>query len=326
MTRKRILSIIDCLSTYASKEHPLTLQKIKALLMDEYDLELTDRMIRTELHYLQSPESIHKLTSKNNDENYRERVYYLESTALNIHELRYLMDAVSSARFISKSETSQLIYKLRGLTDETTSKRLANELIHSEGKIVIRHFADNVQTLHEAIKDKKCVKFQYGRYNVEKNFIFSREGDFYEVIPLGVVWYQEYYYLVAKELGKEKIIQYRIDRMSSVLKTEDSWTPDPGFDLEKHVSQLFNMYSGERRNIAIEFDNHLINVIIDRFGINAKIKPVDSNRFLLETEGIVSDGLVRWLLTWGADAKAVSPKDLVERMKKEINRYSGMYT
>lgn len=105
--------------------------------MDEYDLDLTDRMIRTELEFLQSPESIYKLASKNNVENYRERVYYLENTTFLIHELRYLMDAVSSARFISQPETSQLLYKLRGLTDETTSKRLANELIHSEGKIVV---------------------------------------------------------------------------------------------------------------------------------------------------------------------------------------------
>lgn len=326
MVRERLLSIIDCLTTYSSKEEPLTLENIKTLLLQEYNLDLKDKMIRKELEFLQTSESSYKMGISNSEENYKVKVYYLENMSFLLHELRYLMDAVSSARFISQPETNQLIYKLRGLTDEVTSKRLANELIHSEGKIVMKHFADNVQILHEAIKDNKCVKFQYGRYNVEKNFIFSREGDFYEVIPLGVVWYQEYYYLVAKERGKEKIIQYRIDRMSSVLKTEDSWTPDPGFDLERYVSQLFNMYSGEQRNIAIEFDNHLINVIIDRFGIDAKIKPVNENRFLLETEGIVSDGLVRWLLTWGADAKAVSPADLVERMKKEVDRYSGMYT
>ena len=326
MVRERLLSIIDCLSTYSSKELPLSLKKIETLLSHEYDLDLTDKMIRKELKFLQSSESIYKIIVRNSEENYREKVYYLENAVFEIHELRYLMDAVSSARFISQPETKQMIYKLRGLTDETTSKRLTNELIHSEGKIVIRHFAENVQTLHEAIRSKKCVKFQYGRYNVEKNFILSRDGGYYEVIPLGVVWSKEYYYLIAKELGKEKIIQYRIDRMSSVLKTEDSWTPEPGFDLEKYVAQLFNMYSGDISNIAIEFDNHLINVVIDHFGIDAKINQVSDSRFLLETEGVVSDGLVRWLLTWGADAKAVRPADLVERMKKEVERYSGMYT
>ncbi|WP_084245745.1 helix-turn-helix transcriptional regulator [Planomicrobium okeanokoites] len=326
MVRKRLLAVINCLSTYSSKEQPLSLQEIKSQLMHEYDLELSDKMIRTELKFLQSSASLYKLETGTNNKNYKEKVYYLENTSFQIHELRYLMDAVSSARFISQSETNQLIYKLRGLTDEFTSKRLANELIHTEGKIGIMHFADNVQTLHEAIKAKKCVKFQYGRYNVDKEFILSREGDFYKVIPLGVVWYQEYYYLIAKEEGKEKIIQYRIDRMSSVMKTEDSWVPNPGFDLEKYVSQLFHMYSGEQSGIAMEFDNHLINVVIDRFGLDAKIKNLENGRFLLEVDGVVSMGLVRWLLTWGADAKALRPTKLVDMMKKEIGRYDGLYT
>ncbi|WP_416144624.1 helix-turn-helix transcriptional regulator [Planococcus koreensis] len=326
MTRNRLLAIINCLSTYSSKDNPLALQKIKSILNQEYGLNLTDKMIRTELKFLQNPESAHQLKVRRSMQNSKEKVYYLENTSFQVHELRYLMDAVSSARFISQPETTQLIYKLRGLTDELTSKLLANELIHSEGKIVMEHFAENVQTLHEAIRAKRCVKFQYGRHNVQKDFVFSRDKGFYEVIPLGVVWNQEYYYLIAQERGKETIIQYRIDRMRSVSKTDDSWTPIPGFNLKTYVSQLFHMYSGEKSAIAIEFENHLVNVIIDRFGIDAKITAISDSRFLLETEGIVSDGLVRWLLTWGADAKAVRPVELVERMKEQVQRYQGMYT
>ncbi|KOF09313.1 hypothetical protein AC739_15605 [Planococcus glaciei] len=314
------------MSTYSSKDEPITLQKIKAILKQEYGLDLKDKMIRNELNYLQSPESSYPVVKEKNKNNYKENVYFLKEMAFQVHELRYLMDAISAARFISPTETRQLLYKLRGLTDEVTSKLLANELVLSESKVTIEHFAENIQTLHEAIRAKRCVKFQYGRYNVDKKFVLSREGGFYEVIPLGVVWSQEYYYLIAQEREKEKIIQYRIDRMSNVLKTEDSFSPIPGFNLKNHVAHLFNMFSGEKGNIAIEFDHHLINVVIDRFGIDARIKKISDTRFLLETEGIVSDGLVRWLLTWGADAKAVRPAELVEKMKKEVERYQGLYT
>ncbi|WP_082304895.1 helix-turn-helix transcriptional regulator [Planococcus glaciei] len=326
MSRDRVLAIINCLSTYSSKDEPITLQKIKAILKQEYGLDLKDKMIRNELNYLQSPESSYPVVKEKNKNNYKENVYFLKEMAFQVHELRYLMDAISAARFISPTETRQLLYKLRGLTDEVTSKLLANELVLSESKVTIEHFAENIQTLHEAIRAKRCVKFQYGRYNVDKKFVLSREGGFYEVIPLGVVWSQEYYYLIAQEREKEKIIQYRIDRMSNVLKTEDSFSPIPGFNLKNHVAHLFNMFSGEKGNIAIEFDHHLINVVIDRFGIDARIKKISDTRFLLETEGIVSDGLVRWLLTWGADAKAVRPAELVEKMKKEVERYQGLYT
>lgn len=326
MTRTRVLAIINCLSTYSSKDEPITLQKIKGILKQEYGLDLTDKMISKELNYLQSTEALYQVVKEKNKDNYKENVYYLKDTAFQVHELRYLMDAISAARFISPAETAQLIYKLRGLTDELTSKRLANELVLSEGKVAIKHFAENIQTLHEAIRAERCVKFQYGRYNVDKEFVLSREGGFYEVVPLGVVWSQEYYYLIAQDREKEKIIQYRIDRMNNVSKTEESFSPIPGFNLKNHVAHLFNMFSGEKGSIAIEFDNHLINVVIDRFGLEARIKKISDTRFLLETEGIVSDGLVRWLLTWGADAKAVRPVELVKRMKKEVERYQGMYT
>ena len=77
------------------------------------------------------------------------------------------------------------------------------------------------------------------------------------------------------------------------------------------------------RGISIEFDNHLINVVLDRFGLKARIKPIDGEgKFLLEIEGIVSMGF-RWLLTWGADAKVIRPESLIDLMKIEISKYKG---
>lgn len=326
MIRDRLLAVVDCLATYSSEEEPLTLQELKKFLEAEYDLELTDKMIRKELAFLESAESSYDIVIGKNKTNYKENVYHLKNTHFKVHELRYLMDAVSAAKFISPKETVEIIYKIRRFTDEKTSKRLTNQLVKSEGKIEIRHFADNIQTIHEAIRLNKCIQFQYGRYNVEKKFVLSRDGGFYVVVPLGVMWSQEFYYLIGQEHGQDKIIQYRIDRMSNVSESDKSWIQPPGFNLEEYVSGLFNMYSGELSGLAIEFDNHLINVVIDRFGLDAKIKNLENGRFLLEVEGIVSMGLVRWLLTWGADAKAIRPPMLVEMMKKEIDRYTGLYT
>ncbi|TWT13143.1 YafY family protein [Planomicrobium sp. CPCC 101079] len=326
MIRDRLLAVVNCLATYSSEEEPLSLQEIKKILESEYDLELTDKMIRKELKFLESAESSYDFFTRRSATNHRENVFYLKNTAFEVHELRYLMDAISAAKFISPKDTLELIYKIRRFTDEKTSKRLSNQLVKSEAKIEIKHFADNIQAIHEAIRLNKCIKFQYGRYNVDKDFLLSRDGGFYEVIPFGVIWSQEFYYLIAQEHGQENIKQYRIDRMSNVLESDKSWIEYPGFNLEEYVSKLFNMYSGEVSGLAIEFDNHLISVVIDRFGLDAKTRNLGNGRFLLEVEGVVSMGLVRWLLTWGADAKAVRPAKLVEMMKKEIDRYAGLYT
>ena len=326
MAKNEILFIINCLSSYSSKENPRTLKEIHKILTNEYNLGITSSALRKELEFLIKDNSPYKVSKETNKANYKERVYYLVSESFELHELRYLMDAVSAARFISVDETRKLIYKLRALTDEVTSRRLANELVAIDGKVAINHFSTNIQMIHEAIKEKKCLKFQYGRYDVNKEFILSREGNFYEVIPYGVIWSQEYYYLIGRERTKDIKVHYRIDRMSNVKRTQHTGIAEAGFDLKKYVAQLFHMYSGETNNIAIEFDNHLINVVIDRFGLDAKVRPLEDNCFLLEIEGVVSQGLVRWLLTWGADAKAVGPAKLVDMMKIEILRYEGLYT
>lgn len=321
-----MLNLIDCLTRSTSKDNPKTLKEIHEIFIDEYDTDISLGNTRKKLESLVQGESIFTVIKDKSGNNYKENVYYLLTTPFELHELRYLMDAVSSARFISKDETNSLIYKLRTLTDEETSKRLSNELIPSDRKVNAPKFSEHVQTIHEAIKENQWLSFRYGRFNVRKEFQMSREGNTYEVKPYGVVWNQEYYYLIAFEKDKQNIIHYRIDRMRDVVKLEKKWADETGFNLKEYVAQLFHMYSGEKSNIAVEFDNHLINVVIDRFGLNASIKPIDDEKFLLEFEGIVSQGLVRWLLTWGADAKVIRPQQLVEDMKKEIARYTGLYS
>ena len=38
------------------------------------------------------------------------------------------------------------------------------------------------------------------------------------------------------------------------------------FDITDYLKKLFHMYAGEDIHMEVEFDNHLINVVIDRFG------------------------------------------------------------
>lgn len=114
--------------------------------------------------------------------------------------------------------------------------------------------------------------------------------------------------------------------MRGVEIGEEKFVPDPTFNLYNYRSKLFHMYTGEEQSIEVEFDNHLINVVIDRFGTGANIKKVDDYRFRLITLAIVSDGLVRWLLTWGSDAKVIYPPNLVTRMKEEARKLAEVYT
>lgn len=113
--------------------------------------------------------------------------------------------------------------------------------------------------------------------------------------------------------------------MRGITITEKTFIKDPSFDMNKYLKKLFHMYAGDDISMEVEFDNHLINVVIDRFGPQADITPMNNGRFKLITSAIYADGLVRWLLTWGSDAKVLHPPKLVDRMKEETEKLYRTY-
>ena len=100
---------------------------------------------------------------------------------------------------------------------------------------------------------------------------------------------------------------------------------DEHFDISEYMKRLFHMYSGDEKDLKVRMSNGLINVMIDRFGEDVYIEEDGADAFLLRTKAIISDGLVKWLLTWGSDAKVIDPPELVQMMKEECEKLYKMY-
>ncbi|WP_338749437.1 WYL domain-containing protein [Bacillus sp. FJAT-52991] len=241
------------------------------------------------------------------------------------YELRMLIDAVVSARFITKEETKSLTRKIKTLTSQQQAKRLQNEIlidtsIKSKSKLVRLAIHD----LHEAITEKRIVTFQYGRYNVDKQFVLSHEGALYKVKPLALTWAHDFYYLIAYYFEADEIRHYRMDRMRNVQATEEAFVYE-AFDVGKYVQSTFNMFAGQADWIKIRFKNELINVIIDKFGHEADIQKDGEEHFILSAKAIVSDGLVNWTLNFGCKAEVVQPNALRERVEQEVKNMYRLY-
>ncbi len=97
-------------------------------------------------------------------------------------------------------------------------------------------------------------------------------------------------------------------------------------NVPEYINKTFNMYPGAVETIKIKFSNSLINVIIDRFGEGANVKKYDDKSFVLRTEAAISEGLVRWILTWGSEAKVLTPESLVEKIKEEAKKMYKLYS
>lgn len=253
------------------------------------------------------------------------RIMYSQQYRLfETNELRILIDSISSSNSIGMDDKKRIIGKIKKLTSKNMGKELSNQ-IYTKEKIINKDktFRVNVDKIHRAIENRNKIEFNYGRYNLNKDFIINDKT--YRADPYNLAWDNGFYYLVAYDEKKEKIINFRIDRMRNVRKLEERYPENITFDLGEHLETCFNMYPGEMKIIKIKFDNHLINAIIDRFGIDINIEKSGKNNFILTTRAAINTGLVRWILNWGSDAKVLSPESLVSDIKIEVTKMYDMY-
>ncbi|WP_420796926.1 helix-turn-helix transcriptional regulator [Alkalihalobacterium alkalinitrilicum] len=323
-TKQRLLKIQDLLKKYTDEHHQLTIKELVDLFYTKTEQTVGHKAVRDDLRELAESGLFDVI--ENHEKNGVEKYYSHQTRLFEIHELRLLIDAVSSAKFITKAETENLVKKLKKLTSIELAKQLENRILLPEGtKSGNKEVRKTINVLHEAIWKKQVIQFQYGKYNNSKDFQLSRNGDGYSVKPYALVWNNEFYYLIGEFQPEGDIRHYRIDRMRNVEITNRTFLIDPHFDISRYTQTLFHMYSGEERSIEIEFVNQLLNVVIDRFGLDVNIRPHTEETFRITTNAVISDGLVRWLLTWGSDAKVISPPSLVTRMKAEAGKLFRHY-
>ncbi|WP_318509218.1 WYL domain-containing protein [Bacillus sp. T3] len=323
-SKQRLLKLQNLMSKYTDQERQLTLDEILDKFYQEYKIHAGKKAIRDDLKELE--DSLLFNVTVNQEKEGLEKKYSHQDRLFEIHELRMLVDAVSAAKFISNAETESLVNKINQLTSENQAQQLTNRIYLPENaKNENQQIKYSIHELHIAISNLQTIRFQYGKYDLNKKFKLSRNGDYYSVKPYALVWNHDFYYLIGEYLPEEEIRHYRVDRMRNVTATEEKFQPDPDFNKNKYTEKLFHMYSGEEHLVEIEFDAGLINVVIDHFGRGVSIRQVGENSFRISTQAITSDGLVKWLLTWGCEAKVLTPPSLVERMKEEAEKLYKKY-
>lgn len=241
------------------------------------------------------------------------------------YQLRLLVDAILSAKFITEKDKELMIEKVKKLTSKHIAKTLPSPFVFSQSaNDDYSRVKLNIDHIHRAIEMSRIITYKYGKYNVEKKFIHNRNGATYRVEPYALIWQNDFYYLIGKFLETNEIRHYRLDRIREINITDEEFTPMK-IDLNDYVNRSFHMFAGEDIRIKIEFHIDLVNVILDRFGHDVDIKSIDDEKFLLTTKAKLSDGLVNWILTWGSKAKVMEPVELRDRVHEEIKKMVEVY-
>lgn len=318
--KERMLLLMQILQKYTDTMRGLTIHE---LLSHFPKGKAGLKGLRSDLDALEASTTFTVVTTQEKEG--MPKYYHYDGRYFEVHELRLLMDAISSAKFISERETASLLMKIRSLTSDHLGKQLTSELQNMHKAKLQQIETTYIENLHAAIHEEQVVTFQYGDYTTDLQFTLRRDGEVYEVHPHALIWDQDRYYLIAYSLKDDEVRHYRVDRMRNVEVLEETFVKDGQFSLQEHLKNSVHMYNGDEISLEAEFHNRLMNTVVDRFGLNINVTELPNERFNLKVRVANSRGLRGWLLRWGSEVKVLYPPFLVEEMKREIEQMKKLY-
>ncbi len=248
--------------------------------------------------------------------------YQIASRIFELSELKLLVDAVQSSRFITETQSKTIIEKLTSLTSKYNAKDLNRSLyVDKRVKPLNETVLYTVDLLQECINTKKTITFQYYNYNEKKERILKHKGQVYEFCPYDLIWNDDSYYVIGFSFSHAKVVKFRVDRIHNPQVSEVVYVSKPKtYNISKYSKEVFQMFDGKLYEVKLKCQNHLMNIIIDRFGENVKTEHYDIKNFIVTVEISVSPTFYSWLFTFSDGITILSPNEVREEYKYKLNK------
>lgn len=247
--------------------------------------------------------------------------YYIGRRDFELPELKLLVDAVQASKFISRKKSEELIKKLESLASEHDARQLQrNVFIYNRPKTGNETIYYNVDQIHAAILDNRQIRYQYAEWTVNKKLRPKKGGEFYTVSPWALTWDDANYYLIAYDKEADFIKHYRVDKMQQAHVTDAERVGKErfqNFDLAEFAKKTFSMYGGRDEEVTLVCENGAAGVILDRFGKEVSIIPIDKEHFRVRILAAVSPQFFGWVTGIGGKIRIAAPL----RVQKEYREY-----
>ena len=310
--KKRLLMLIKLLQDHTDENHPVSTRDIMAYYK-ENGMSSDRKTLDADIKLLQEQGfDLIKIKSSPNK-------YYIASREFELPELKLLIDAVQSSRFITEKKSRELSKKLARLTSEEQAKELDRHTgVNGRAKSTNEQQLYTVDTITKAINEKKKIRYQYQEYDGKKRKILRNDGEVYILSPYMLYWNEDFYYVVGYSDKRECITAFRVDRIVNIETTDEKAVKKPkGFKVSDYSSNIFGMFSGPETEVELECRNNLMKYIIDHFGEKIKVRPTENGTFLTTVTVELSPVFYGWVFQFGGGIKIAGPN-------KVVNEYNEM--
>lgn len=308
--------ILEILMERTDEEHPLSVASLLQILEKEYQIQINRATVYSEFR---------KITDAGVDivrQDVKPSGYYVGGRRFELAELKLLVDAVQSSKFITTKKSEQLIRKLETLCSRNQAKQLSSQVtIYNRSKTPNETIYYNVDRIHTAIYQNHQITYQYVEWTMEKKTVLKHGGGHYNVSPLHLIWDDENYYLIAFDERSGTVRHYRVDKMRDIVIQEDLRSEcalAQEIDVAAFSRKTFGMYSGVDAKVQLQGSRNLAGVILDRFGTDIFMRPVDENTFSATVTVTVSRQFFGWLTAIGSELKLTGPPKVKRQYKKYL--------
>ncbi len=315
----KLMRLYDILMRQSDEDHPIPVPELIREL-ERWDIKAERKSIYDDL------DALAELGVDIQSRKGRTPGWFIGQRDFELAELKLLVDAVQSSRFITKRKSDALIRKLERLASAHQARQLQRQVyVDRRVKAMNESIYYNVDKLHTAIAQNNAITFRYFDYDMNKEKVFRHEGALYRVSPYGLIWNSENYYLVAFDSVSEQMRHYRVDKMSQIELTEEKRQGGSEFDVANYAQKHFGMYSGDEVTMTLRFRRSMVNVVLDRFGQDVMLIPDGEEHFTVALPLVMSPQFFGWLFGLGDEVQLMSPPAAVEAYQKQLSRVSALY-
>ncbi len=315
----RLLEILRILQRYSDEKHTLTVEEIRKKL-SLAGIYAERKAIYDDLRTLEDG-GYDLLRTKGRGGGVR-----LLSRTYETAELKLLLDAVASSRFIPEDKSLRLMEKISSeasIYEGTSLKRhfyMGNKQKSLNEKVLYA-----VDTINEALNNQKMIEFLYSDRDMQKRLFYRHGGKVYMVSPWELTIFDNNYYLIAYDPETSNPRHFRVDKMEQVtVSTMSAQGRDKlgEINLNDYCSPVFGMFAGDKTAVTIQAPEKLAGVFLDRFGMDILLVPETEKEGFFHTtvQVIESPPFFGWLLSLGKGIRILFPEKTREHYRQALKR------
>ena len=307
----KIFYILDYLNRNSHEKHPVRAGELMEMLLNQHNISCDRKTVYSDIAALQDyGVDIVSVPGKNGG-------YFIATRNFELPELKLLIDAVQSSRYLTEKKSQELIEKLCKECSVHDARLMRRDvLVSGRVKSMNETIYYNVDNIQEAISLNRKISFRYFDWGIDGQRRYRDRS--YEASPYGLCQDNENCYLLAYS-PRHGVTSYRVDRMADIVLTEQERTPCPeltGKALTQYANRLFQMFQGQETDVKLRFHRRFVNAVIDRFGREILLIPDGEEHFVFTVKVAVSPMFLSWVVGFGKDARILHPQSVIDQCRQ----------